>query len=326
MGTRARIATVCQSGRFHPTVEQNREYVMGLLDLALRQRPDLVCLPETFGTVSVPQESAAEVAETIPGPTTDAVARRAREHGCYVICPLLTQREGRTWNTAALVDRTGAIQGLYDKVHPVTTSPDYTVMESGVVPGSEAPVFDLDFGRVGMQICFDAGFPETWEALARDGARLVVWASAYNGGFPLQVYAYLHHYYVVSAVQSERARIVDPCGTILAETDPQINLIWRDLNLDYAVCHYDFNYSIPERILGRYPGRVEVRPGWDSGHFLLEPTDDTLTVACLQEEFGFETTQEYHRRHRDAYEFLRRGEPAPAQRAAHGERAQYAKE
>ena len=39
-----------------------------------------------------------------------------------------------------------------------------------------------------------------------------------------------------------------------------MNVICRDVNLDYAVCHYDFNYSIPDRIMEAYPGRVEIRP------------------------------------------------------------------
>ena len=86
--TRARIATVCQAGRLYASVEQNREHVLRILDLALRQQPDLVCLPEAFTTTSVPAASAATLAEPVPGPTTDAVAHRARKHRRYVICPI----------------------------------------------------------------------------------------------------------------------------------------------------------------------------------------------------------------------------------------------
>ncbi len=325
MSTRARIATVCQARSFFPSVEKNRARVMALLDLALCQSPDLVCLPETFTTVSVPWTSIDELAETVPGPTTDAVARRARAHGCYVICPIKTVRGGTCWNSAVLIDRTGAIQGIYDKVQPVTTSSDYTVFESGVAPGSSVPVFDLDFGRVGIQICFDAGFPETWAELARQGARMVFWPSAYNGGFPLQVYAYLHHYYVVSSVRTDKSRIIDPCGVLLAETDDLVNVIYRDINLDFVVSHYDFNHSIPDKIMEAYPGRVEIRPHRDDAHFLLEPIDETLTTAHLQAEFGFESTSQYHQRHREAFGQIHCGEAPAPQQAAHGDRPPYAK-
>jgi len=323
---RVRIATVCQGGSLYNSVEGNRKHVMKLLDLAVRNRPDLVCLPEAFATASVAAEPGKDLAENVAGPTTDAVSRRAKENECYVICPVRTRRNSKVWNSAVVIDRSGEVFGIYDKVHPVTTSSDYTVFENGVTPGGDAPVFDLDFGRVGIQICFDAGFPETWEQLAQKGARMVFWPSAYNGGFPLQVYAYLHHYYVVSSVRSDKSRIIDPCGRILAETDRHVNVIYRDVNLDYIVSHYDFNYSIPDRILKAYPGRVNIRSYIDDGHFVVEPIDDTLTTAQLQNEFGFESTFQYHQRHRDAFKLIHQGKQPPAQKAAHGERPQYAKE
>jgi hypothetical protein len=127
-------------------------------------------------------------------------------------------------------------------------------------------------------------------------------------------------------VSTEKSRIIDPCGSILAETDAQVNIIWRDINLDYAVCHNDFNYSIPDRILAAYPGRVEIRPHWDEGHFLLEPLDNGLTVAGLQSEFGFITVQEYASLHQNAYHALRSGEIPTPQIAAHGDRPMYQKE
>jgi predicted amidohydrolase len=152
MSTRARIVTVCQAGRYFPTVEGNRQRVIELLQMSLGLKPDLVCLPETFTIPGVPFESLANLAEPLPGPTTDAARRLAREHHSYVICPIITCREGIYWNTAVVIDRSGGILGLYDKVHPVTSTFDYTVFESGMTPGSRAPVFDLDFGRIGIQI------------------------------------------------------------------------------------------------------------------------------------------------------------------------------
>jgi len=325
VGMKARIATVCQAGNFYNSVEENRKYVMKLLDLALRQKPDLVCLPEAFTTVSVAAKPLIELAETVPGSTTDAVAERAKERECYVICPIITKRDSKLWNSAIVIDRSGDILGIYDKLHPVTTSSDYTVFENGVTPGSEAPVFDLDFGRVGIQICFDIGFPESWEELSQKDVRMVFWPSAYNGGFPLQVYAYLHHFYVVSSVRSDKSKIIDPCGVILAETDRHVNIICRDVNLDFVVSHYDFNYSIPDKIMKAYPGRVDIRSRLDDAHFLVESADDALTSDQLRQEFGFESTFQYHQRHREAYQSIHRGKPPRAQKAAHGNRPQYAK-
>ena len=323
--TRARIATICQGGVYFPTIAQNRAAMLQRLEMALKYQPDLVCLPETFTTPSVPGELSSLV-ESVPGPTVDAVSSLARQHHCSIICPIFTQREGAYWNSAVVIGRDGGLVGIYDKMHPVTSSSDYTRMENGVTPGSAAPVFDLDFGRIGVQICFDIQFPEGWAALAQGGARIIFWPSAYNGGFPLQAYAWLHHTYVISAVNSSKSRIIDPCGSILAETDALLNVLVRDINLDYAVCHYDFNYNIPERIQAAYAGRVEVRTrGGDASHFVVEPVDPSLTIAQLQREIGFVTTQEYVHHHQAAYPILRAGLTPPAQVAAHGERPMYQK-
>jgi hypothetical protein len=198
-------------------------------------------------------------------------------------------------------------------------------MEKGVIPGGEPPVFDLDFGRIGIQICFDAGFPESWQVLANKDARLIFWPSAYNGGFPLQVYAYLHHVYVVSSVRPDKSRIVDPLGKILAITDQRVNVITQDINLDFCVSHWDFNHSIPEKIMQKYGDRVTIRSDRDSGHFLVEPNDDTITIAQLQAEFGFDSTFVYHQRHRDVYPVLREGKKPQRQPSAHGDRPMHGK-
>ncbi|MBS7649586.1 carbon-nitrogen hydrolase family protein, partial [Candidatus Bathyarchaeota archaeon] len=197
--------------------------------------------------------------------------------------------------------------------------------EGGVTPGCKTPVFDLDFGRIGIQICFDIGFPETWETLAQKDAKMVIWCSAYNGGFALQVYAYLHHYYVISSVRTDKSRIIDPLGNILDETDALKNIAVCDVNLDFVVSHYDFNYDIPDQIMRSYPNRVEVRSKKDDALFLVEPIDPTVVTERLKKEFGFESVREYYERHRNAYQYIYRGETPRPQSAAHGKRPQYSK-
>lgn len=324
MATRLRLATICQSGLITASVEENRERVAKLVDLALKVRPDLLCLPESFavaGCDGLPSEQRAEI---VPGPTTDYFARKARKGRCYIICPLITRREGACYNSAVLLGREGEIIGIYDKAHPVTTSHDYTVMESGITPGPEdIPVFDLDFGRVGIQICFDLGFPKSWAQLAEKGARLVVWPSAYEGGFPLRLYAYLHHYWVASSVRGAHSKLINPLGELLEETTPINRVIWRDINLDYMVAHWDFNFPIMEAARAAYGDRVNIRVEREAAHFLLEPSDPTLTTEQIIRELGVEPLAQYLARHEAAYEALRRGEATPPQQAAHGDRPEW---
>lgn len=324
MGKAAIVATICQAGRFYGTVEENLKHVAKLMETAFSYEPDLVCLPEAFATASV-RKPLEELAEPLDGPIVKAMAEMAREHGSYIVCPLYTKRGGGIYNSAVVLDRSGDVVGVYDKLHPVTSSHDYTVFEEGVTPGSELKVFDLDFGRVGVQICFDIMFPETWRELAEKGAKMVVWCSAYNGGFALRAYAYLLRYYVVSSVRTDKSVVVDPLGNVVAETDALKNIAVAELSLDYAVAHYDFNYSVPDWIMRKYGRRVEVRSSRDDALFLVESRDPSLTVEQLQREFGFEPVDAYVRRHKLAYEHILRGERPPPQEAAHGRRAMYSK-
>ena len=70
---------------------------------------------------------------------------------------------------------------------------------------------------------------------------------------------------------------------------------------------------------------MDIRSYPDEAHFVIEPTDDALTIAQLQREFGFETTTQYHQRHREAYAQLRQGKAPAPQAAAHGDRPEYSK-
>src|SRR5947208_3164874 len=79
--TLARIATVAQQGHFFSTLEENVQFVLGLVDRALEQRLDLICLPEGFNTVGLPKPRS-QWAEPLDGPTVRAFSARARQGHC----------------------------------------------------------------------------------------------------------------------------------------------------------------------------------------------------------------------------------------------------
>ena len=89
--------------------------------------------------------------ETVPGPTTKRLSRWAKEHKCYVICPILIRDNDRTYNAAIVIDRQGRIIGRYCKIRPTEGE-----LNRGICPGpKDPPVFETDFGTIGIQICFD---------------------------------------------------------------------------------------------------------------------------------------------------------------------------
>ena len=129
------------------------------------------------------------VAERLDGPTITLLSALAREHRLWIVAPIsLRTGAGSVENAAVVLDRDGDVAGSYAKVHP--TIGECRTRE--IVPGSHPVVLDTDFGRLGLAICYDIGWPAHWEELKRQGAELVVWPSAYDGGFPLRAYAWSH--------------------------------------------------------------------------------------------------------------------------------------
>jgi len=303
-------------------VEENMEAARRLLEKACALHPDIVCLPEVFASVGIEYERVEEVAQPVPGPITDMAADAARRHSTYVICPLMEARNGRVYNSAVLIDRQGQVAGTYEKIHPVTSSSDYTLLEHGVTPGSEAKVFEADFGRLGILICFDINWPEEWAELKRRGAEIVFWPSAYSGGFPLQVYAFLHSYYVVSSTH-DVSRIVDLTGQILDHTGRASPVVSARLDLEKGVFHGDFNWVQIEPLRARYGRDVTVRILQDEALMTIQSQREDLTVARIIQEMGLEVLPDYLARNERAQDALREGRTPAPQHPSYLSRQQY---
>ena len=129
-----RVVTISQDGLSAEPGKPLLDATITRLNRAASFDPDIACLPEAF-TRGEP--------ETIPGPTTNRLATWAKEHACYVICPLLVRDGHRTFNSAVLIDRGGAIVGRYDKIRPTENE-----LERSICPAlSTSPSFKPILGR-----------------------------------------------------------------------------------------------------------------------------------------------------------------------------------
>ncbi len=155
----------------------NLERGLEALDRAAGTGAELVCFAELAFTPFYPQRPAAgdpsSLAETIPGPTTEAFAERARRHGVVVVLNLYERTDSACYDCSPVLDADGTLLGRTRMVH-IT---DYEGFhEQGYyAPGDTgAPVYDTAVGRVGVAICYDRHYPEYMRALAVRGAELVV--------------------------------------------------------------------------------------------------------------------------------------------------------
>ncbi len=270
------------------------------MEKAAGSEPDIMCLTETFDTSYVSeQKSYAEIAEDehSPGPVTSRVAEFARKYNCYLICPIVTTNEGRFYNSALLIDRQGSIAGAYHKAHPVDTE---IKNGEGIIPGPlQPPVFETDFGKIGMQICFDANWFESWAHLKNDGAEIVFFPSQFPGGRILNFHAWKNNYYVVSST-GEDARIIDISGIDIDSSSFQLGYTWASINLEKAyVPTFPGKYSIPD-ILNKYKERVKIKvfrdtgggAGTGAGHITIESLDPELFVKDILREYDIPTYRE----------------------------------
>ncbi len=142
---------------------------------------DLVCLPELFRTPYFPQTEDAshfDLAEPIPGPTTETMQKLAADLHIVVIAPMFERRAAGVYhNTACVIDADGSLQGRYRKMH----IPDDPLFYEKFyfTPGDTGfSSFDTAAGRIAVLICWDQWFPEAARLVALDGAEIVLYPSA----------------------------------------------------------------------------------------------------------------------------------------------------
>jgi beta-ureidopropionase len=323
MPRRVRIATIAMREQHGPTIAANRQRMSGLIEQALAEKPDIIAIPESFTLADLTEPRIDEMAEDVPGPTLDWAAAYARQHRVYIICPILARHTDGTHIEAFLLDRAGKIAGSYQKHHPVVEGWQYNKVEFGSRSGSLIPIFETDFGRIGIQICFDIEYRDGWEELERSGAEIIFWLSAYDGGHDLNVKAWNHHCYIISAVQTTYARIIDIMGETLAISGHHDPIAVYTIDLDIALFHMDFNKSQIPAIRARYGPDLTLHLYHEENYFTLQSNRAVLPVSQVIAEFQLDPLKDYIERNRRLQDALRNGELIPDQKPPYLERQQW---
>lgn len=279
------------AGTKKKTVRRNLKAIVKLLRSAALDEPDIVCLPEHAPSMGLGLREPNKIAEEIPGPIFRAISPLAREYGMYIILPMLEKRNGKLHNSAVLIDRSGDYVGSYYKIHPMIDE-----IEQGIAPGIEPAVFNADFGKLGIAICFDLNFKDVIKGIAERGAKLVFFASMYPGGLQLRLWALEFGVYIVSAYGGDGSMIVNPLGNVLAKSDSYSPIISKTINLDYEVIHLDYNYRKFDSIKRKYRSKIELDVTRPEAISILVSNAKDVTAEDVIREFGLETRDEYFKR------------------------------
>jgi len=166
---KVRLATIHFRPKSGKTPIDNCRMYEPLLQQAADKKADLVVLGETVNYIGL-RKKPAEIAESIPGPSTKFFGQLAKKHNYYIVVSLYERAEHLVYNVAVLIGPDGKVAGKYRKV----TLPRSEIT-AGVAPGKDYPVFDTRFGKVGMMVCYDGFFPEVARELTNNGAEIIAW-------------------------------------------------------------------------------------------------------------------------------------------------------
>lgn len=239
----------------------NLPHTLNCVRQAVSEGAEFIFTPEVTNCVSTSRKHQTSVLKHQSNdPTLAGLCHLARELNIWISIGSLALKtddsDGRFANRSFLIDRDGNIVGQYDKIHmfDVQISKDETYRESaGYRPGDKAVVADTEIGKIGMAICYDMRFPILSDALARAGAKTLLYPAAFS---PVTGAAHWHSLlraraietgcYVIAAAQtgthpSSRSKqratfghslVVDPWGEVILDAGDEAGVYAFDIKLE----------------------------------------------------------------------------------------------
>ena len=289
------VGTVMQSfwGEY-PGLEKRVDQLATIVDRMVQESKtrygrslDLAILPEAAITGEVGGDALSR-SVAFKGPVGNTFTRKAREHHCYVVVPTYLREPDdakRCSNAAVLVDRTGEVAGTYRKVHLVVSS-DGKTMEGGSSPGKELPVFDCDFGKLAIQICYDMEFDRGWQELARTGAELVAGPTQSPQTAQPAARAMEQRCYIVSSTWRNNASVFEPTGKIAAQVTGPDQVLVHEIDLSYAILPWSSKLRHGKALQEKYQERIGFRYYEDEDCGIFWSNDRHVPVRQMVRALG----------------------------------------
>lgn len=252
-------------------ISRNIAATVQQIEAAAKAGANLICLQELFSSLYFCQtedHSQFEIAESIPGPTTDLICQAAKENQVVIVAGVFERRTAGVFhNTAVVIETDGSILGTYRKMH-IPDDP-YFYEKFYFTPGDLGfQSFQTSMGNVGVCICWDQWFPEAARLTAMQGAEILVYPTAIGWQAPekeqfgdaqvdawqtmMRSHAIANGVYVVAPnrVGVEQniefwgaSFVVDPYGCVIAKAGQEAETIQADCDLsliETARTHWPF--------------------------------------------------------------------------------------
>lgn len=234
---------------------KNLEQLRGLLEEIAPEKPDLVTVGEMFTCPYVTTEFPV-YAEKEGGATWQILSSLAKEFHIYMSAGTIPEvdEQGHVYNTAYVFDREGEQIAKHRKVHlfDIDVEGGQSFKESDTLTaGDQCTVFDTEFGKMGICICFDCRFPELSRLMVQMGAKVILVPAAFNmttgpahWELMFRQRAVDNQCYMVGTSDARNTQssyvawghsmVVSPWGTVLGEMDEKPGYLIRQIDLDYV--------------------------------------------------------------------------------------------
>ena len=240
-----------------PTVADKMENVRTVktyLEKIKDENPDFVILPEMF-CCPYQTENFPIYAEKEGGPVWQQLSGYAKQYGIYLIGGSMPEKdaEGNVYNTSYIFDREGKQIGKHRKVHlfDIDVKGGQTFKESDTLTaGDSDTVFDTEFGKIGVMLCFDIRFPELSRMMINDGVKVIFVPAAFNmttgpahWELSFRTRALDNQIYMVGCAPARdvsagyiswgHSIVTDPWGRVTGMLDENEGILLAELDMDY---------------------------------------------------------------------------------------------
>ena len=233
---------------------ENVRTVKTYLEKIKDENPDFVILPEMF-CCPYQTENFPIYAEKEGGPVWQQLSGYAKQYGVYLIGGSMPEKdaEGNVYNTCYVFDREGKQIGKHRKVHlfDIDVKGGQTFKESDTLTaGDSDTVFDTEFGKIGVMLCFDIRFPELSRMMVNDGAKVIFVPAAFNmttgpahWELSFRTRALDNQIYMVGCAPARdvsagyiswgHSIVTDPWGRVTDMLDEKKGILLAELDMDY---------------------------------------------------------------------------------------------
>lgn len=293
------------TGDMERLVENMIAHLQENLNKVLPDKPDIILLPECCDCYGSHSPEQVQAYYRYRGDRIrDYLCGVAKEHHCYIAYSAVRcvpeDPEYPFRNSTQILGRNGEIVGVYDKNHLMPFECDGRKMAYG----TEIPVMELDFGRVGCAICFDLNFDELMYRYAKKRPELILFCSQYHGGIQQKIWAYKCRAFFAGAIWHNQSPVLNPYGEVVASSTNYCGYATARVNLDYALVHLDDQNSKLDAAKEKYGPLLQIHDPGNVGSMMLSYEAADQTVQDILKEFDMITVDAYFdncRNHRNAH-------------------------